>query len=186
MLETVQRRSAVWLVLAATAAVLLVLYGWSPGSDRVEPVDGAMRVDVVSVQYQALRLPVLLEGIASAADQVVVLAEVSGSVINRPEALRDGGVVAAGELLLEIDPQSYQLALAERRSQVSAARLHLADTRARAKVARRVNGDTGNDYARLVPHLEEAEARLAAAQAGLARAEMELAKTSIVAPFHGS
>ena len=185
MLEFVRRRSAATMVLAATAVVLLMMYAWSPGSERVEPVDGALRVDVVGVQYQALRLPVLLEGIASAADQVVVLAEVSGSVINRPEALRDGGVVSAGELLLEIDPQSYQLALAERRSQVSAARLHLADTRARAKVARRVNGDKGNDYARLVPHLEEAEARLDAAQAGLARAEMELAKTSVVAPFHG-
>ena len=185
MFDWMRRRRAVLMVFAATAAVLLAMYGWSPESERVGSVDGALLVDVVGVKYQALRLPVLLEGIADAADQVAVLAEVSGSVINRPEALRDGGVVAAGELLLEIDPQSYELALAERRSQVSAARLHLADTRARAKVARRVNGDKGSDYARLVPHLEEAEARLAAAQAGLARAEMDLARTSIVAPFHG-
>ncbi|MDF1629281.1 MAG: efflux RND transporter periplasmic adaptor subunit [Alcanivoracaceae bacterium] len=185
MPEFVRHRSAMLVVLAVTAAVLLVMYSWSPESERVESVDGALRVDVVGVQFLGQRLPVLLEGIASAADQVVVLAEVSGSVINRPEALRDGGVVAAGELLLEIDPQSYELALAERRSQVSAARLHLAETRARAKVARRVNGDKGSDYARLVPHLEEAEARLAAAQASLTRAQMELDKTSVKAPFHG-
>ncbi|MEE4251182.1 MAG: efflux RND transporter periplasmic adaptor subunit [Alcanivoracaceae bacterium] len=185
MFDRISGRWSVAMVILASVFLLLVMYRWSPGSSRIEPVDGALRVDVVGVQYQALRIPVLLEGIASAADQVAVLAEVSGSVINRPESLRDGAVVAAGELLLEIDPQSYELALAERRSQVSAARLHLADTRARARVARRVNGDKGSDYARLVPHLEEAEARLAAAQAGLSRAEMDLARTRVMAPFHG-
>jgi len=185
MVDLLRRRSAVLLVLFGTAVLLVLMYGWSPESTRVVPVDSVMQVNVISVRYQAQRLPVSLEGIAAAADQVVLLAEVSGTVISRSESLRDGAVVAAQEALLSIDPKSYQLALAERRSQVSGARLHLADTRARAKVARRVNGDKGSDYARLVPHLEEAQARLAAAEAGLAQAEIELEKTTVTAPFHG-
>lgn len=82
MFDWMRRRRAVLMVFAATAAVLLAMYGWSPESERVGSVDGALRVDVVGVKYQALRLPVLLEGIADAADQVAVLAEVSGSVID--------------------------------------------------------------------------------------------------------
>lgn len=185
MADFLRRRAAVLLVLFATAVLLALLYGGSPQSMQVEPVDSVMQVNVISVHYQAQRLPVSLEGIAAAADEVVLLAEVSGTVVSRSEILRDGGVVATAENLLNIDPKSYQLALAERRSQVSAARLHLADTRARAKVARRINGDSGADYARLVPHLEEAQARLAAAEAGLTQAQIELDKTTVLAPFHG-
>jgi RND family efflux transporter MFP subunit len=185
MPDALRRQAVVLAVLLISALIVLVLYLWSPASERSEAVDGAVRVDVTRVMYQARTLPVVLEGIAAAADQIAVVAEVSGTVVKRPEVFRDGGVVAAGDLLLAVDAQNYQLALAERSSQVSAARLHLADTRARASVARRVNGNNDNAYARLEPHLEEAEARLAAAEAGLKRAQMDLAKTRVVAPFHG-
>lgn len=185
MPDALRRQAAVLAVLLFTVLVLLALYVWSPAGARTEALATPVRVDVVSVRYQARTLPVVLEGIAAAADQIAVVAEVSGTVIERPEVFRDGGVVSSGDLLLAIDDHSYQLALAERRSQVSAAKLHLADTRARASVARRVNGDKGNAYARLEPHLEEAESRLAAAQAGLARAELDLQKTRIIAPFRG-
>lgn len=185
MPDALRRQVAVLAVLFVTALILVLLYVWSPDSARSEALAAPVRVDVISVQYQARTLPVVLEGIAAAADQIAVVAEVSGTVIERPEVFRDGGVVNSGDLLLAIDDHSYQLALAERRSQVSAAKLHLADTRARASVARRVNGDKGNAYARLEPHLEEAESRLAAAQAGLARAELDLQKTRITAPFRG-
>jgi RND family efflux transporter MFP subunit len=185
MPDALRRQAVVLAVLLISALIVLVLYLWSPASERSEAVDGAVRVDVTRVMYQARTLPVVLEGIAAAADQIAVVAEVSGTVVKRPEVFRDGGVVAAGDLLLAVDAQNYQLALAERSSQVSAARLHLADTRARASVARRVNGNNDNAYARLEPHLEEAEARLAAAEAGLKRAQMDLTKTRVVAPFHG-
>ncbi len=185
MPDALRRQAAVLVVLLFTMVVLVLLYVWSPAGARTEALATPVRVDVVSVQYQARTLPLVLEGIAAAADQIAVVAEVSGTVIERPEVFRDGGVVSSGDLLLAIDDHGYQLALAERRSQVSAARLHLADTRARASVARRVNGDKGNAYARLEPHLEEAESRLAAAQAGLARAELDLQKTRITAPFRG-
>lgn len=185
MPDALRRQAAVLAVLLFTVLALLVLYVWSPAGARSEALATPVRVDVVSVRYQSRTLPVVLEGIAAAADQIAVVAEVSGTVIERPEVFRDGGMVSSGDLLLAIDDHSYQLALAERRSQVSSAKLHLADTRARASVARRVNGDKGNAYARLEPHLEEAEARLAAAQAGLARAELDLQKTRITAPFRG-
>ena len=185
MPDALRRQAVVVAVLLFSALIVLVLYLWSPASERSEAVDGAVRVDVTRVVYQARTLPLVLEGIATAADQIAVMAEVSGTVVERPEVFRDGGVVAAGDLLLAVDAQNYQLALAERSSQVSAARLHLAETRARASVARRVNGNNGNAYARLEPHLEEAEARLAAAEAGLKRAQMDLEKTRIAAPFHG-
>jgi RND family efflux transporter MFP subunit len=174
-----------WWIAGGTLAVLALLYGWSPEAERTDITDSGLLVDVIQVRYHSGALPIELEGIAQAADQVVLVAEVSGVVTERPEWFRNGGQVAADALMLAIDEQPYRLALAERRSHVSAAALHLADVRAKASVARRVNGDAATPYARLVPHLEEAEARLAAAEASLKRAEMELARTRLTAPFAG-
>ncbi|MFN3714376.1 MAG: efflux RND transporter periplasmic adaptor subunit [Alcanivoracaceae bacterium] len=179
------RSKGLWWIAACTALVLAGLYSWSPKAERTEIIDSGLLVDVIQVRYSSGALPIELEGIAQAADQIALVAEVSGVVVERPEWFRNGGQVDQGALLLAIDDQPYRLALAERRSQVSAAALHLADVRAKASVARRVNGDKATPYARLVPHLEEAEARLAAAEASLKRAEMELARTRLQAPFAG-
>ena len=173
------------LIVLLSAIVVTGLYAWSPEVERTEVVDAGLLVDVITVRYSSQRVPLELEGVAQAADQIAIIAEVSGVVTERPDWFRSGGHVPEDGLLLAIDDQPYHLALAERQSHVSAASLHLADIRAKASVARRVNGNKATPYARLVPHLEEAEARLAAAEASLKRAELELDRTRIRAPFAG-
>ncbi|PKM22375.1 MAG: efflux RND transporter periplasmic adaptor subunit [Gammaproteobacteria bacterium HGW-Gammaproteobacteria-14] len=185
MLERLREYSALLVILALALLVLTSLYVMQPTSDRAETRDKGVLVDVLTVSYSERHVPLELEGVAQAADQVVIMAEVSGSVIERPDWLRDGALVPAGETLLVLDEQPYRLALAERRSQVSAAALHLADVQAKASVARRVNGNGGSPYAQLVPHLQEAESRLEAAEASLKRAQMDLQRTRITAPFAG-
>jgi RND family efflux transporter MFP subunit len=173
------------VIVVIAAAIMVVLYGWSPQAERVEISDPGLLVDTLIVRHTTERLPVELEGVAQAAEQIVVVAEVSGVLMERADSVKNGGQVQQGDLLLVIDEQPYRLALSERRSQVSAAALHLADVQAKARVARRVNGDNATPYALLVPHLEEARARLDAAQASLVRAEMELSRSRIQAPFSG-
>lgn len=185
MLERLRGSSALLVILAITLLVLTSLYVMQPTSDRAETRDQGVLVDVLTVSYGESHVPLELEGIAQAADQVVIMAEVSGSIVERPDWLRDGALVPSGETLLVLDEQPYRLALAERRSQVSAAALHLADVQAKASVARRVNGDGGSPYAQFVPHLQEAESRLEAAEASLQRARMELQRARIKAPFAG-
>lgn len=173
------------MAMVVMALAIGGLYFWPLENDAVAVSESGLLVDAVQPRFGATRIPLQLEGIVQAADQVNLVAEVTGTIVERENHVRSGALVEPDAILLQIDPQHYQLALAERRREVKAAALHLADTQAKARVARRVNGNKGSAFARLVPHMEEAEARLAAAQASLQRAEMDLARTQIRAPFAG-
>jgi len=142
-------------------------------------------VAVLPVRWQSLTLPIRAEGIVQPARQIALIASVSGRVMDTDDAFRNGGLVEAGTRLLQLDPEPFELALARQRHDTSSASLHLAETRARARVARRTSGPDASPYALLQPHLAEAEARLAAANAALRNAELQLADTRIAAPFTG-
>lgn len=173
------------MAMVVLVMVIAALYFLPRENQRAPVTESGLLVDAVQPRFAVTRIPLQLEGIVQAADQVSLLAEVSGTVIARPEHVRSGALVNIDDPVVQIDPQHYQLALAERQREVKAAALHLADTEAKARVARRVNGNKGSAFARLVPHLQEAQARLTAAKAGLQRAELDLARTRINAPFAG-
>ena len=174
--------------LAVLASLILVLWllQQRPLPEAREPArERAVAVDVVTVQPGVRTVPVTTHGVVQSARQVVLVARVSGAVTEAHPAFRNGGMVEESDLLLSQDPEPYELALARQRHEASAARLHLADTRARAQVARRTNGEQASDYARLVPHMDEAQGRLAAAEAGVRDAQRQLAETRVKAPFAG-
>ncbi|MCH8544392.1 MAG: efflux RND transporter periplasmic adaptor subunit [Alcanivorax sp.] len=190
---TDRRRSSLVLVgiCLLLAVVLWLLYQRPIASEVLTPPEHAVAVDVITLaraaegQRTEVRLPISASGVVRPARQVALVARVSGTVLEAHDSFRDGGVVAEDAVLLNLDPEPYQLALARQRHDTSAARLHLAETSARAQVARRTNSDQASDYARLVPHMEEARGRLAAAEAGLRNAQRELDETRISAPFAG-
>ena len=187
---TDRRKSSLLLIGIglALALVLWLLYQRPVASEVQAPQEHAVAVDVITLTgtgSRATRLPISASGIVRPARQVALVARVSGTVLEAHDSFRDGGVVAEEAVLLTLDPEPYQLALARQRHDTSAARLHLAETSARAQVARRTNSAQASDYARLVPHMEEARGRLAAAEAGLRNAQRELEETRIAAPFAG-
>lgn len=178
------RLASVGITLVALL-VLLVIYASAPDAQREEPVERAMPVDVVDIEFAEHRLPVRARGIVRPARQVALVARVDGRIMEVSEQFRDGGLVEEGELLLQVDDESYQLALARHRHDTAAARLHLAEVEARARVARRTNGENASPFARLEPHEQEARARLQATEAALRRAAMQVEDTRLTAPFAG-
>src|SRR5690606_30617077 len=122
---------------------------------------------VVRVKVAPSRVSILANGVARPATEIPLIAEVSGRVLEVNESFVSGAVVSPEATLAKIDPEPYQLALAQRRNEVSGASLHLADTRARAAVAERTAGKRATEYARMVPHLAEAQTRVEAARAAL-------------------
>lgn len=186
MSEARYRQAGILLALGMiTAALLAGLYLTAPSAHSRAPEQVVPEVAVLPVRWQSLTLPIRAEGIVQPARQIALIASVSGRVMETDEAFRNGGRVDAGTRLLQLDPEPYQLALARQRHDTSSASLHLAETRARARVARRTSGPEASPYALLQPHLAEAEARLAAANAALRNAELQLADTRMEAPFTG-
>ena len=90
-----------------------------------EPTERVWPVAVAQTSFEAVRPELLLYGQVVAGREVEVSAQVAGEVQSVSEVFVDGGVVRAGDLLVQIDPFDYRTALAERRAQLDEAMAEL-------------------------------------------------------------
>jgi membrane fusion protein, multidrug efflux system len=125
-----------------------------------------------SVAEQEVDSAVLLRGRTEAWRSVEVRAETQGTVVSDP--LRRGAEVAAGDLLCELAPGTRLAALAE-------ARARLAEAQITFRAAERLSQDGFAAETRVAG----ARASFESAQAAVARAEDEIARLRITAPFAG-
>ncbi len=172
-------------VIAALAMGLAVamLYLVPPAQPQQKVRDSVLALDTWQVSWRDEIIPVYTQGLVSARHELPLSLEVSGRVEEVAPAFADGGRVMAGEILLRLDPEPFELDVTSQQNAVQAARLHLAETRARARVA----GGSGRSSAlgRFEPQMDEARSRLAAAQAGLRQAQRQLEQTELVASISG-
>jgi len=121
-------------------------------------------------------------------EEVALVSEVDGRVRGLSPALVSGGSFSKDEVLVELDPVDLEVARARAAASLEQARTSLRREEAEAALAERQLEELGveaTDLARRVPQVEEASARLAAAQADHARAERDLARADLAAPFEG-
>lgn len=115
--------------------------------------------------------------------------EIAGTVIYASPKFVAGGEFNRGDILIEIDPVPYQLAVVQKRARVAAANESYQKTKAESDAAitelRNMGRDNASELARGLPQLRGAEASLASAEAELKLAELELSYTKIRAPFDG-
>jgi multidrug resistance efflux pump len=118
------------------------------------------------------------------AQTVVVAPEVSGTVVSVP--LSDNQLVQKGAVLFRIDPQRFQIAVAQAQAQLDAARLQL---QARQQDVARRRGLTGLISREDVENTGIASAVAAAdvtgAQAAVDLAKYDLARATLYAPVTG-
>lgn len=116
--------------------------------------------------------------------------EVSGRIISISPNFREGGFFEADEVLVTLDPVNYETAIVVAESSVAQSTTALREEEVRGEQAianwRRLgkSGEPG-DLAARRPQLREAQARLKAAEAELIRAQRDLERTKIRAPFAG-
>ncbi len=123
---------------------------------------------------------------------IALAARVGGTVVRLAPHFLPGGRFSAGEEMLLLDPTDYKLAVEQRRSDVVRAEYELSLEQGRQAVARReyeLLGETVEEAKEALvlrePHLKAAQAALLAARAALAKAELDLARTRVIAPFNG-
>lgn len=177
-------------LLAALGTLLLVacavgaLYAVPPKAPAPTEAPPPLALETRSVKPGEVVIPVHSQGQVRAARRIPLSLEVSGRVVETADAFADGGRVAKGEVLLRLDPEPFDLEVTRRQNDVGAAQLHLARTRAQARVARGRNSNA-TPLSRHEPQLEEASSRLAAAQAGLREARRQREQATLRAPFGG-
>jgi len=153
-------------------------------------METAMLVEVRSAERGRFTPVIEVMGRVVPAREVTLQPRVSGRVIELAEAFEPGGRVAEGTALLRIDPADYEAALRQRRSELAQARADLELEQGRQAVAEQdfellgEELDEGNRHLVLrQPQLKQARARVDFAEAALRRAELDLQRTRISAPF---
>lgn len=172
-------------VLAVLLLVLVGIYATAPetvirGASLVAP-----EFRVHEVELGSVTLELDSQGTARARDRLGLAFRAAGEVIEVSDNFANGAWVKQGEALVRLDPVPFELEVAQRRHELAAARLHLEQVQANAKIARRNPSRNATGFALQVPQLKEAEARVEVAQAALRKAESDLARATLAAPFSG-
>ncbi|MDR5833590.1 HlyD family secretion protein [Caballeronia sp. LZ034LL] len=119
------------------------------------------------------------------ADVVNVAPDVSGAVVRLP--VRDNQFVKKGDLLMEIDPSHYRIAVEQAQANVAARaaelRMRRADAARRADMDSLVVSKESRDNAQQTA--STAAAQLQQAQAALDAAQLNLERTRVVSPVDG-
>lgn len=177
------------LILFGALLVAGLLYLLQPEPVTTEPERPVPVLEVVSVQPQDVSWWLPSQGTVEARTRTVLAAEVSGRVIEVSDAFENGGRIEKGDVLVRIDSADYEAALASARANLAEAELSLAQEEASAQQARRDWEKLGRGEAKPLtlrkPQLERARAVVESARAAVAKAERDLERTRITAPYDG-
>jgi RND family efflux transporter MFP subunit len=171
--------------------LLVLIYNTEPTAERSSAVRrSAILVDVVAAEQGTYRPILSAVGSVRPEKEIELSTRVGGEIVSLAPGFVPGGFVDQGDPLLRIDAADYETALIARTSELHQAQAEMELELGRQELARsdyeELKGTISSEYETLVlrrPQLNAARARLEAAQAGVKRAELDLQRTRIRAPF---
>jgi len=176
------------LIVAVTAGVIALLIATRPRLTPVEKPERVWPVDVVEARHADVRPDLELFGEIVAGRRSELRPLVSGLVVKIGDLFQEGALVAAGDLMLQIDPFDYRTDLAEQESLLREARARLEKLKRDHARAEKLFADDNVseqflDDARLA--VIEQESLVEQRDIGVQKAKKALADTRLVAPFAG-
>lgn len=150
-------------------------------------VDNTPIVAVEEVSVAPMALEVTSYGIVKPKFETALVAQVSGQIVELSDTFVRGGFVKQGQLLARIDPSDYQAALIDAQANLASAQAALQEESAKGKVAeeewKRITDANPTELSLRKPQLAQEMARVKAAQAKILRAQRNLERTEIKAPY---
>ncbi len=176
------------LLLAGIASAWAVI-ATRPQMVQQTPNHEAPLVTVIQVEPQTLRLNVHSQGVVTPRNEIDLIPEVSGKIIQLHPDFVTGGFFTRNDLLVSIDPRDYDYAIAQAQAQIAEAKRQLAMEEAQADQAHNewqaLGEGTASSLAMHEPQLAEARAKLKAAEASLLQAQTKRSRCELRAPFTG-
>jgi multidrug efflux system membrane fusion protein len=175
---------ALLVLLIAFLAVLNFLESRkAPRQEETEGAAPAMPVQPVGIENPAS--VVRGQGVVTPRVEVDLMPEVAGRVVFMHSELHAGGVIRAGEKIVQIDPRDSELAVQEAQAAVAEAQASLDLRTSEEEAMRRLNPQEEPNVLQVlgVPQRQQARAALDAAKARLALAELQLERTTLSLPF---
>ncbi len=182
------------LLLPIVIIVLSALATWAlvntkPEVETKVAVPLAPLVRALEVVREDLTFDVRAQGTVLPRTETTLIAQVAGTVRTVSPRFETGGFFSRGDVLATLDPRDYEVAVRRARAQVAQAQLGVVQQEAEAQVAIEEWQELGEgEPSALVtrqPQVAQARAAFEAAQAELEKAELDLERTRIRAPFDG-
>ncbi len=182
----------VFLAVAGGAAYWMTLA--RPQVAQAPPPEPSLLVSVAALKREPVAFTVPSQGSVSPRTETTLVSEVSGQIVDVSPAFVSGGFFKQGDVLVRIDPRIYETNLLGAEAEVARARTQVATEEALASYAQenwerlgelRAEQDEASDLTLRKPQLQQALAELDARQADLERAQEDLRRTIIRAPYDG-
>jgi RND family efflux transporter MFP subunit len=148
-------------------------------------------VKVIPVQQDNCATKVTADGVVVPAQQVTLRPQVSGQIVKISPDVVPGGIVRAGQKLIEIDHRDYEILVRQRQSDVAKADRDLKVEEGNQAVAKReyellgeVITEQDRELVLREPQLASMEAAKQSAEAALEKARLDLARCDVLAPFN--
>lgn len=177
------------IIIVAIGILVLLVKSRTVPEKKPRAATGAL-VRTMTVTKENRRAQIHSTGTVTANQQIAIVPQVGGQVTKISPQCVAGGFIKKGDLLFAIDDADYRLSVEQARAVVAKAEADLAIVQGQAEVARREwkrFGEMTVTASPLVlhePQLKTGMANLAAAQAGLKKAQLNLDRTEVRAPFN--
>ena len=172
-------------IIAFTFISMTLLSVIRPQSKINPEINRLPSVRYMDVAFEDAVIPIFSRGIVAAKTQISLNSEVTARVKSVADNFTAGGYFNAGDVLLSMDDEAYQLEVIKKKQAVDGALLHLAEAKAKAHVARSGLARNATRFARHIPQINDAKSRVKAAEADLRLANIKLERAVIKAPFSG-
>jgi len=159
-----------------------------PTLEQLPPPSNEPVVRTWEAQPKTVRMSSFTHGSVVPRTESELIPEVSGRVIAISGAMTSGGFFSKGDMLLEIDPLDYEVALEQARAAVASSESEFANARKAHErqldlASKQSTSESQRDDA--LNRMQFAQASLREARARVSRAERDLERTRLLAPFDG-
>jgi RND family efflux transporter MFP subunit len=181
------------VLIAAGIGGARFLIATKPTVNKRPPVKMEPLVSTVTLQPVDYILNIPAMGNVIPAREISLETQVAGEVIYLHPDFTEGGMLAEGVKIVQINPKDYELAIMHKQRALSDAEYSLKLEQGHQDVARKewdlLYGDqkineAESELALRKPHLEKVQVEIEAARAELEQAKINLERTTLAAPFN--
>jgi RND family efflux transporter MFP subunit len=184
------KRFAPLLVLLIGIGIVQTLIATKPAPEKQDEAPREVSLYVEEVRSDTVTISVITQGEVQPKTEIDLVPQVSGRIVAMADEFAEGAKFAPGITLIKIDDAEYLLAVIRAEARVAESLTRLEEELATAKIKqeqwadRRTKGEP-TPFALNEPQVAEARAKIRSAEAELAEAKLNLARTEIKLPFHG-
>jgi len=178
-------------IIIATIFLVMFIKGNPPKASRFSAPPKA-KINVAVKPLQLIDYPVEIDsfGTVKPRTQSMLVAQVSGLIIDIKEQFREGGFFEKGDVLLQLDDRDLKAEVKSAQANLLNAEQNLLEEQARGRQALTDWQRLGNESEPSIlvlrkPQLAAAQAQVLSAQAQLEKAQLNLERTKIKAPYAG-